>query len=36
MPTTGRLRDNASATEPARLLVVFVTDEGAQLTTFEK
>jgi len=25
---------NASATEPAELIAVFVADEGAQLTTF--
>ena len=28
--------ENASATEPARMLVVFVADDGAQLTTFDK
>jgi quercetin dioxygenase-like cupin family protein len=28
--------ENASATEPASLLAVFVADEGAQLTTFDK
>ena len=28
--------ENASATEPASLLAVFVADEGAQLTVFEK
>ena len=28
--------ENASAKEPARLLAVFVADDGAQLTTFEK
>ena len=27
---------NASATEPARLLAVFVADDGAELTTFDK
>jgi hypothetical protein len=27
---------NASATEPASLLAVFVADDGAQLTTFGK
>lgn len=27
--------ENASATEPARLLAVFVADEGAELTTFD-
>jgi quercetin dioxygenase-like cupin family protein len=27
---------NASATEPASLLAVFVADDGAQLTTFDK
>jgi hypothetical protein len=28
--------ENASATEPARLLAVFVADDGAELTTFDK
>src|SRR4029453_4054441 len=28
--------ENASATEPASLLAVFIADDGAQLTTFEK
>jgi quercetin dioxygenase-like cupin family protein len=28
--------ENASATEPATLLAVFVADDGAQLTTFDK
>ena len=28
--------ENASAKEPARLLAVFVADDGAQLTTFDK
>ena len=28
--------ENASATEPASMLVVFVADDGAQLTTFDK
>jgi quercetin dioxygenase-like cupin family protein len=28
--------ENASATEPASLLAVFVADDGAKLTTFEK
>ncbi len=28
--------ENASATEPASLLAVFVADDGAQLTNFEK
>jgi quercetin dioxygenase-like cupin family protein len=28
--------ENASAKEPASLLAVFVTDDGAQLTTFDK
>src|SRR4029079_11269486 len=28
--------ENASTTEPASLLAVFVADDGAQLTTFEK
>jgi quercetin dioxygenase-like cupin family protein len=28
--------ENASATEPASLLAVFVADDGAQLTTFGK
>jgi quercetin dioxygenase-like cupin family protein len=30
------ISENASATQPASLLAVFVADEGAQLTTFEK
>jgi hypothetical protein len=28
--------ENASATEPASLLAVFVADDGAELTTFDK
>jgi quercetin dioxygenase-like cupin family protein len=28
--------ENASATEPASLLAIFVADDGAQLTVFEK
>jgi quercetin dioxygenase-like cupin family protein len=28
--------ENASATEPASLLAVFIADDGAQLTTFDK
>lgn len=28
--------ENASATEPARLLAVFIADDGARLTTFDK
>jgi quercetin dioxygenase-like cupin family protein len=28
--------ENASATEPASMLVIFVADDGAQLTTFDK
>jgi len=28
--------ENASATEPASLLAIFVADDGAQLTTFDK
>ena len=28
--------ENASVTEPASLLAVFVADDGAQLTTFDK
>jgi quercetin dioxygenase-like cupin family protein len=28
--------ENASATEPARLLAVFVAEEGAELTTYDK
>jgi hypothetical protein len=30
------ISENASATEPASLLAVFVADDGAQLTTFGK
>jgi quercetin dioxygenase-like cupin family protein len=30
------ISENANASEPARLLAVFVADDGAQLTTFEK
>jgi quercetin dioxygenase-like cupin family protein len=29
------LSENASATDPARLIVVFIADDGAQLTTFD-
>jgi quercetin dioxygenase-like cupin family protein len=29
------ISENASATEPARLLAVFIADDGAQLTTFD-
>ena len=28
--------ENASATEPANMLVIFVAEDGAQLTTFDK
>src|SRR5215470_5865869 len=28
--------ENASATEPARLLAIFIADDGAELTTFDK
>jgi quercetin dioxygenase-like cupin family protein len=28
--------ENASTTEPASLLAIFVADDGAQLTTFDK
>ena len=28
--------ENANATEPASLLAVFIADDGAQLTTFDK
>ena len=31
-----RVSENASATEPASLLAVFVADDGARLTTFDK
>ena len=30
------ISENASATEPASLLAVFVADDGAELTTFDK
>jgi quercetin dioxygenase-like cupin family protein len=30
------IRENASATEPASLLAVFVADDGAQLTSFDR
>ena len=30
------ISENASATEPASMLVVFVADDDAQLTTFDK
>jgi quercetin dioxygenase-like cupin family protein len=30
------ISENASATEPASLLAIFVADDGAQLTTFDK
>jgi quercetin dioxygenase-like cupin family protein len=30
------ISENANATEPASLLAVFVADDGAQLTTFDK
>jgi quercetin dioxygenase-like cupin family protein len=30
------ISENASATEPARLLAVFVADDGARLTSFDK
>jgi quercetin dioxygenase-like cupin family protein len=33
---THSISANASATEPARLLAVFVADDGATLTTFDK
>jgi len=36
-PGSGHLvSENASATEPASLLAIFVADDGAQLTTFGK
>lgn len=28
--------ENASATEPASLLAIFIADDGAELTTFDK
>lgn len=31
-----RISENASATEPASMLVVFVADDGAQLTRFDQ
>ena len=34
--STHLVSENASATEPASLLAVFVADDGAQLTTFDK
>jgi len=30
------ISENASATEPASLLAIFIADDGAQLTTFDK
>jgi quercetin dioxygenase-like cupin family protein len=30
------ISENASTTEPARLLAVFVAESGAELTTFDK
>ena len=33
--STHLISENASATEPASLLAVFIADDGAQLTTFE-
>jgi quercetin dioxygenase-like cupin family protein len=30
------ISENASAAEPASLLAIFVVDDGAQLTTFDK
>ena len=33
--STHRISENASATEPASLLAVFVADDGAQLTSFD-
>jgi quercetin dioxygenase-like cupin family protein len=34
--STHRISENASATEPASLLAVFVADDGAQLTRFDQ
>jgi quercetin dioxygenase-like cupin family protein len=34
--STHLISENASTTEPASLLAVFVADDGAQLTTFDK
>jgi len=34
--STHRISENASATEPARLLAVFVADDGARLTSFDQ
>ena len=33
--STHLISENASATKPARLLAVFIADDGAQVTTFE-
>jgi quercetin dioxygenase-like cupin family protein len=33
--STHLISENASATEPASLLAVFVADDGAQLTSFD-
>jgi quercetin dioxygenase-like cupin family protein len=33
--STHLISENASATKPARLLAVFIADDGAQLTTFD-
>jgi quercetin dioxygenase-like cupin family protein len=34
--STHSVSENASSTEPASLLAIFVADEGAKLTTFDK
>ena len=34
--STHRISENASATEPASLLAVFVADDGARLTSFDQ
>ena len=34
--STHRISENASATEPASMLVIFVADDGAQLTSFDQ
>ena len=34
--STHRISENASATEPASLLAIFIADDGAQLTRFDK
>jgi quercetin dioxygenase-like cupin family protein len=34
--STHLISDNASATKPARLLAVFIAEDGAQLTTFDR